>query len=84
MRNNNYIMASFDITSLFTNIPIKETIDIILNQIFVKSSELFYGFTKTEFASLLELCTKDNMFLFDGKLYKQIDGAPMGGCVSPI
>ena len=29
--NENYVMASFDVTSLFTNIPIGETCDIIMS-----------------------------------------------------
>ena len=32
---------------------------------------------------MLENCTKNNLFLFNGQSYLQIDGCPMGGCVSP-
>lgn len=34
----NVVMASFDITSLFTNIPIDETIEIIVSQLFAAKS----------------------------------------------
>ena len=34
------------------------------------------------FSKILENCTKNNVFLFDGKLYQQLDGCPMGGCIS--
>ena len=30
---------------------------------------------------LYDLCCKDNIILFDNQLYKQVDGALMGGCV---
>ena len=33
--NNNVVMASFDVTSLFTNIPLDETIKIIADQLFL-------------------------------------------------
>ena len=29
-----------------------------------------------------DICCKDNLFLFNEKIYKQVDGAPMGDCVS--
>ena len=32
---------------------------------------------------MLQLCAKDNLFLFNSETFFQIDGAPMGGCVSP-
>jgi hypothetical protein len=83
LRNDNYFMASFDVESLFTNIPIAETIQIILSKVFPKDSDVFNGFNKKQFRKLLELCTRDNIFIFNDRMYKQIDGAPMGGCVSP-
>lgn len=30
-----YVVASFDVTSLFTNVPLEETIDNILNLMFI-------------------------------------------------
>ena len=34
IRNNNLFTTSFDVTSLFTNIPVDETINIILYRLF--------------------------------------------------
>jgi hypothetical protein len=79
MCNKGYFMASFDVTSLFTNIPVPETINIILSSLFINDSDLCHGFSKKDFKTLLELCTKDNVFIFNDKMYKQVDGAPMGG-----
>ena len=70
-------MASFDVTSLFTNIPLDETIDIISDQLY--STQTFYQcFSKTEFVQLLNLAVKNCHFIFDGKYYDQIDGVAMG------
>ena len=38
----------------------------------------FILLSKTEFKELLPLATKDSHFIFDGTLYKQIDGVAMG------
>ena len=46
--SDNLIMASFDVTSLFTDIPINKTIDIITNQLF-STYRYFNGFTREEF-----------------------------------
>ena len=80
--NNNYVMASFDVQSLFTNIPIPETIDIILNEIFSNSDE-FHNYYRATLKELLNICMTNNLFLFNEKLFFQKDGAPMGGCCSP-
>lgn len=82
-RNNNYHMASYDVISLFTNIPIAETIDIIINKLFPYPDSIYKNFDKKTFHKLLQLCTQNNIFIFNDILYTQIDSAPMGGCVSP-
>ena len=50
-------MASFDVTSLFTNIPLDETIEIIAQQLF-HNSEIFHVFSRAEFIKLLNLAVK--------------------------
>ena len=62
LRNENLFMASFDITSLFSNIPIDETVELILGKFF----GTYKGFTRTHFKKQLNLCTKDNLFVFNG------------------
>ena len=69
-------MGILDIDSLFTNIPLEETIEICPNELF-KESETVEGLSKTEFKEFLSLSTKDSHFIFDGTLYKQIDGVAM-------
>ena len=81
--NRDYVMASFDVTSLFTNIPIKETCNIILDKCFPDSTSTFNGFTRDLFSKVLNNCTSNNLFMFNEELYVQKDGVPMGGVISP-
>ena len=75
-------MGSIDIDSLFTNIPLDETIDICINQLF-ENTDTVEGFTKSELKQLLSLATKESYFIFNGLLYKQIDGVAMGSPLGP-
>ena len=36
--NSNQVMVSFDVNSLFTNVPLQEAIDLILDEIYDKNS----------------------------------------------
>jgi hypothetical protein len=76
-------MASFDVTSLFTNIPVDETIEIIPNHIFA-SCIYFEGFNRSQFIKLLSLSVKNCHFIFNGQIYQQIDGVAMGSPLGPL
>ena len=54
---NNVVMASFDVTSLFTNIPLDETIHIISNRLF-SNAVRFHGLTQLEFKTSWSCCEK--------------------------
>lgn len=77
----NFYMTSFDITSLFTNIPLDETIQISLDHLYQNGNE-HRGMTRTEFKELMSLCVKESYCLFDEVIYKQIDGCAMGSPIS--
>ena len=83
VRNDNYVMASFDVKSLFTNIPVVETSNIILEKLFPTSESVYEGFNKKQFSKMINNCTENNLFLFNNDAYIQLDGCPMGGCISP-
>ena len=75
-------MSSFDVCNLFTNVPLDETISIILNSLFANTSTV-EGLNKKQFKNLLDIATKDILFLFKDKLYKQVDGVAMGSPLGP-
>lgn len=78
------LLVSLDIESLFTNVPVAETIDIILSKLFLDESSVYHGFTRTDFKTLLKLAVEDSYFSFNSKLYKQIDGMAMGSPLGPL
>ena len=68
-QQHDLFMGSLDVDSLFSNIPLEETIEICTNELF-KESETVEGLSKTDFKELLSLATKDSHLIFDGTLYK--------------
>ena len=76
-------MVSFDVESLFTNIPTDETIEIILNRAY-KESQKFNDMDRETLKKLLIICTKESHFQFNGKYYDQIDGVAMGSPLGPL
>ena len=82
-------MVSFDLKSLFTNIPVLFTIELIIDALYHndKSSNfntLFNGFNPTKMKQFLEWVTKSGTFLFNNEYFEQIDGVPMGGKASNL
>ena len=67
---------------LFTNIPLKETINICTESIYDQNDSI-EGLNKSEFKELLSLATKESYFIFNEILYKQIDGVAMGSPLGP-
>ena len=74
---NDHLLVSFDVKSLFTNVPLDQTIEIILNRVY-KKNEISTDMTKSEMKELLNLCTKSVHFTFDDNIYVQNDGVAMG------
>ena len=81
-QNSAFFMSSFDVDSLFTNIPLNETIEICCNELF-RSRNNVSGLSKEQFRILLELAIKKSFILFNGQYYKQIDGVAMGSPLGP-
>ena len=81
--DDGYHYVSFDVESLFTNVPIKRTIDIILKRIYtdkVISTNLKKRLMKK---LLLDTCLK-TAFKFNGVIYEQKDGVCMGSSLGPL
>ena len=79
---NNLYMASFDIESLFTNIPLDEIINIYVNNVFSNRKSV-RGLLKKDFKQLLTLSVKSSCFLFNNVYYQQVDEVAMGSRLGP-
>ena len=82
-QDSEYFMGSLDIDSFFTNIQLEETIDISANTLF-KNTERVEGLSKIEFKELLSLPITKCYFIFNGKLYKEVDEVAMGSHLGPF
>ena len=78
-----YDMVSFDVSSLFTNVPLEYTIDLILDKVY-KKKLVKTKLKREEMKELLEICTKELHFSFNGKIYQQTDGVCMGSPLGPV
>ena len=81
--SDDYEDVSYDVESLFTSIPIKETIDYIIHKIYIKNV-IEPMCKKSIFKKLLRKLTKECAFSVNNRLIKQIDGCPMGGPISVV
>jgi len=76
------IMASFDVESLFTNVPLQETTELITKTLDTYSLNKF-GLNKDNFKKLLETTAHHSVFTFEDCLYTQTDGVAMGSPLGP-
>ena len=81
-QNHKLVMTSYDVDSLFTNIPLDETIDICIRKLFGRK-RTFNGFSKADFKQLLQYAVKDSLLTFNGQYYIQCDGVAMGSPLGP-
>ena len=78
------ITASLDVENLFTNVPIDETIEIIIANMYSHPHLDAPKMPQKLLRRLLELCTKEAPFWSpDGQLYVQIEGVAMGSPLGP-
>ena len=78
-------LSSYDVTSLFTSVPIDPALDIIKD--LLEKDEKLNDRTVLLVQDILELlgfCMHNTYFSFQNKFYEQVEGVPMGSPVSPI
>ena len=75
-------MCSFDVSSLFTNVPLDETIEISLDKLYALANPP--KLPRSVWKDLLVFATKRIHFVFDGQYYDQIDGVAMGSPLGPV
>ena len=83
IQNTTYLVT-IDVNSLYTNIPTQEGINACLNYI-DQNEDLLPNFTpnKRIMKTLFHFVLEHNYFLFNDKLYKQLQGTAMGTKVAP-
>nr|VZI34649.1 unnamed protein product [Spirometra erinaceieuropaei] len=77
------VMMFFDVVSLFTSIPPALTIDTIDGFLREKYDEIDQQLKRVHIIELLELCLK-TFFTFNGQIYEQKKGTPMGSPLSGL
>ena len=80
---NNFKLIYFDVTSLFTNVPLDFTIDVILKRIYDKN-EVNTNIPNQQMRDLLLLCTKNVHFSYNGDIYTQVDSVAMGSLLGAV
>jgi len=79
------IMVSFDVESLFTNVPIKGAVQAALQK--MKNDAGLPDrttLTPVQIVDLLDFVLRSTYFQFNGWIYKQQDGTAMGSPVSAV
>ena len=76
------MIASFDIESLFTNIPLQETIDLCVENLFQDRIRVD-NLSNNSFCELLTRAMSESLLLFDQEFYKFHDGVAMSSPLVP-
>ena len=78
-------MVSYDVTVLFTSVPIPPVLEIIEDKLNEdKNLPLRTSMNTRHIIRLLEFCLRSTYFVFQGQYYEQTEGAAMGSPLSPI
>ena len=94
---DNEELVSFDVSALFTSIPVNQALDVI-NQLIIqhqtnmdfkyKVGKAWYEVAdyldREDIMVLLKVVLNNCVFSFQGKFYKQLHGAAMGSPCSPV
>ena len=81
----NTVMVSFDVASLFTNIPLDDTVHISLDGLFMEADTINLSncsFNRSQFKKL-GFAVKGNHFIFNSKLCRQQDGVAISSQLEP-
>ena len=81
-QDSSFVIGSLSVDSLFTNIPLDETIDICTKTVY-NEQDVIQGINKEKFRHFSSLATKESNFIFKEVSYKQKDGVAMGSPLDP-
>ena len=78
-------MVSYDVTALFTSVPIPPVLKIIEEKLKEdKDLPRRTSMNTRHIIQLLEFCLRSTSFVFQGQHFEQVEGAAMGSPLSPI
>ena len=72
-----HVTGRFDVISLFTNVPLAETMELIASYVYTKDNPSFPPFNKDIFVKTMFKATQ-GLFLYKHELYEQINGVTIG------
>ena len=75
-------LVSLNVTSLFKNIPLRETIKLAVD--LIKTSQPGLNISEKDLAILFNFANCETHYLFKGKFYDQIDEVTMGSPLAPV
>ena len=81
--DDGYVLVSFDVKSLFTNVPLRKTVNIILDRIYNQKVITTNLKKRTLKKLIMDTCSK-TAFSCNNVIYEQIDGVSMGACLGPV
>ena len=81
-QDRNSFKCSFDKSFLFKNVPLEETIEIMIKKVFGKKRKI-NRLSKSDFRDLLKLTTTGRVFYSNGNYYKYLDRVAMGSPLGP-
>ena len=64
--------------------PLAETIDVCMDRLYRGDPEIAPSIPEKVLRKLVSLCVCDNTFIFNNKVYNQIDGVAMGSSLGPV
>jgi hypothetical protein len=78
-------LVNFDVVSLFTNVPVDETLQIIENKLHNDDKLAEPSILQLEaIMEMLEVCLRTTYFQVDDKFFQQKDGMARGNSLYPI
>ena len=78
-------MVSFDVESLFTNVPIEGAVQAALRKLESDPTPADRTtLTPAQIANLLDFVLRSTYFQYNGSIYEQREGAAMGSPVSAV
>ena len=74
-------MVCYDVTSLFPNIPLEETMPLTIDLLFEAKFDL--KISRIDLQRRFQFATSQTNFIFNGNMYDQNDGVTMGSLLAP-